>query len=131
MATSRGVEWLAGLMEGEGCFTRQRGRTGTITPIVSVVMTDRDVVESARVLMEGIGGRAIRLQSRGLMSGKTAWDARTSGMPAIKIMLAVLPFMGERRAHAIRRLITAWSPKQLRGAVAFASEIRGIQGVFP
>ena len=36
--TIREIEWLAGLLEGEGCFSFDR------RPVIQVQMTDEDVV---------------------------------------------------------------------------------------
>ena len=43
------VDWLAGLLEGEGCFDLHRGKY----PRIRVVMNDHDVVERAALLLQG------------------------------------------------------------------------------
>jgi hypothetical protein len=122
---ARCVDWLAGLLEGEGCFSRQRGATGTCTPLVSVAMTDLDVIEEVRRLMQEIGGRDMKIRRRALPSGKTAYGLSVTGLPAVKIMLTVLPLMGTRRSRDISRITSEWNPKVYRQAVAFRSEMLG------
>ena len=130
MATSRGVEWLAGLLEGEGCFIRQFGRARRYTPVIAVTMTDRDVIEAAQELFLTIGGRHIRIRSRYLASGKIAHELRISGLPAAKLMVAILPFMGKRRSQTIQNILDGWSPKVYRAAIAFKSELDRTQRTF-
>ena len=125
----RSIEWLAGLLEGEGCFTRQKHRSGTSTPLITVVMTDEDVVGEAGTLIEHLGGRSLKIIRRMLPSGKVAFDARVTGLPAVKVMWAVLPFMGKRRSKEIHRIVSEWSPRVYKEAVAFREEILGNQGV--
>lgn len=133
MATSRGVEWLAGLLEGEGCFSQARGQCGTRqrTPLVVITMTDHDVIETARVLFSQIGGREPRPPARrALPSGKTAYRVHLSGLPAVRVMMAVRPFMGARRTLRINEIIAAWHPQHRSAAVAYKAEIAGQQGAF-
>ena len=130
MATSRGVEWLAGLLEGEGCFVRQFGNAKRYTPVVAVTMTDADIITAANHLFLALGGRAVKTRAHPLPSGKIAHEIRISGLPAVKIMVAILPFMGERRSRTIRSILDEWSPKVYRAAIAFTSELDGRQGAF-
>ena len=126
----RSVEWLAGLLEGEGCFTTQRYTSSPkTTPLLTLVMTDYDVVDEAKKLLECIGGRSITIGRRVLKSGKTAYFIYLTGLPAAKNMMTILPFMGERRALKIRTILAAWTPKKYRAAVQFKTELQGLQEV--
>lgn len=90
------VVWLAGLLEGEGCFDLQRGKY----PRVRLAMTDRDVVGRAATLF----GSSIRLT---LKSGeKPTWHAERQGAAAAEIMRAILPFMGARRSQRIAEILS-------------------------
>lgn len=40
---TRDIDWLAGLLEGEGSFSGGRGKRGSLS--IDLVMTDQDVVE--------------------------------------------------------------------------------------
>lgn len=54
MPTMKEIYWLAGLLEGEGCFHAYRqGRKKTPNPLVQVqvAMTDKDVVERIAGIM--------------------------------------------------------------------------------
>lgn len=54
MIPTKDIYWLAGLLEGEGCFHLDRIR-GTPVPTIRVKMTDRDVVQKvAAVLRIGL-----------------------------------------------------------------------------
>lgn len=56
--------WLAGLLEGEGCFSvRQDGQRRS--PKVLINMTDKDVIERVAALV-GSGIRPLRLDKVGL-----------------------------------------------------------------
>src|SRR3990167_529857 len=105
------IMWLAGLLEGEGTFCFVQRRSRYTTPVVSLVMTDKDVIDKAFSLMTKIGGRALTRSHRKLPSGKTAYQLQTTGMPAIKLMLRVKPYMGIRRTRTIVRIVKAWKPK--------------------
>lgn len=47
------IAWMAGLLEGEGCFTAEGGQRARFRyPRITLGMTDRDVVERASVLFD-------------------------------------------------------------------------------
>ena len=96
--TNTETAWLAGLLEGEGCFTFNR------TARVILGMTDRDVVERAAKLM-----KSSTLAKRLLSSGKTFFSVALCGRRACDLMIAVLPYMGERRRVKIESLLRQWS----------------------
>ena len=115
------IQWLAGLLEGEGCFTSARvGSVGRhTTPLVSLCMTDKDVIEQAVTMMERIGKREFCRHTRRLPSGKRAYQVQTTGLPAAKIMVYVLPLMGHRRRRRIRHVLAQWKPRKYKEAIAF------------
>lgn len=94
------VAWLAGLCEGEAYFGAPGGR-----PRVRIRMVDRDVVE-----------RVAEVVGRNKVQRETYWSDRnpevkpiytwvTDGGPAVELMRALLPYMGERRAARIREIL--------------------------
>ena len=113
--------WLAGLLEGEGCFTTaDSGTSGRYkTPLISLAMTDHDVVEAAANQMTRLGRRVLCRSIRCLPSGKRAYQVQTTGLPAMRIMLTILPFMGRRRAIKIRYIFRSWRPQKYREAREF------------
>lgn len=95
--------WLAGLLEGDGCFTiakdHQRGRC---RPKVELQMTDKDVLEHAALLMETkVLGPYQRLVNHKSYGAKPMFQVDIIGNKASVLMRHVLPFMGNRRAERI------------------------------
>jgi hypothetical protein len=123
----KSIEWLAGLLEGEGCFLTNPSRSSGLytTPSVVLCMTDYDVVKEAGKIFEVIGGRRTNICKPVLPSGKIAYRLYCTGLPAAKIMYSVLPFMGERRALKIRTVLRAWAPVKYKAAVLFKAEKLG------
>ena len=118
------VEWLAGLLEGEGCFTTNTpGRTGTRTPLIGLGMTDGDVITDVQTMLTSLGGREVRRMTRQLPSGKTVYTLNLTGLPAVKVMCAILPYMGERRGAKIRAIIAQWDPRLYAEARAFKASL--------
>jgi hypothetical protein len=86
--------WLAGILEGEGSFFQLKAFPGQ--PIISLGMTDEDVVARAAKLM------GISYHSDILPSGKTRYKFMIRGRPrAGRIMGTLHGLMGERRRGQI------------------------------
>lgn len=99
------LAWLAGLLEGEGCFYLTSNRQTKKTyhyPAVQLCMTDRDIVERAAVLM---GTKCWARKANYKPNWNQAWVTAVIGSRAVALMEAVLPFMGIRRSAKIRSLI--------------------------
>jgi hypothetical protein len=54
----------------------------------------------------------------------TVYTTIITGLPAVKIMRAVLPYMGERRTARINDIIHQWSPKKYKEAVQFKADLQ-------
>jgi hypothetical protein len=123
----RSVEWLSGLLEGEGCFSDMISGTSGLytTPLISLVMTDHDVIEEAAKVIFEVGGRETKIRKRLLPSGKTAYLIYLTGLPAAKVMHSVLNHMGARRTVKIKSILAAWNPKKYKEAVVFKTIIEG------
>ena len=106
--TVKEIAWLAGLLEGEGCFgqalSNARGQR-YLSPLVALNMTDRDIVEKARRLMRS-SRIIVRKPTRA--NHKPIYRTYLNGANAIAVMMTVLPFMGERRAERIKACIAHW-----------------------
>lgn len=94
--------WLAGLLEGEGCFY---ANGSTLRPShgcgISLQMTDKDIVEKAASLLNvNLSGFQ---DARG--NRKPAWRFQVCGDNAIYFMRLLLPFMGKRRTAKIKYLL--------------------------
>ena len=126
----KSLEWLAGLLEGEGCFTQNGGSAKAPlrypNPTVALVMTDADVVKEANLLCEVIGERVVKIHESPLPTGKVAYSITLTGLAAVKIMVAVLPHMGIRRTVRIRQVLREWVPKKYREAVTYRQTLEGV-----
>lgn len=101
------IAWLAGLLEGEGCFRLRRaaGRArGNLD--VQLNMTDEDVVRRAHAVSR-LGTCHGPYQQSG--NRKPYWVWKVSGNDdAEALMEALLPWMGARRAEQIKSITKEW-----------------------
>lgn len=94
--------WLAGLLEGEGCFSICGGNGNT--PTVAVGMTDIDIMERVGRLLGKTPYRPAQMFS----SGKRVRDSHRIhiyGKPAVAWMRRLYPLMGHRRQARIREVL--------------------------
>ena len=98
----RQIEWIAGLLEGEGSFTVD----GLTTPRLRLGMTDLDVVERAQKILHTNAHISIRDDRRG--SRKRMYNLDISGTLAASWMMILYPLMGDRRQQCIHKIIRAW-----------------------
>jgi len=96
--TNRDIGWVAGLLEGEGSF----GWSMT-TPYVHVSMTDEDVIDRYRRLLD-LGQKIVRRWP----DRKTAYQVVVRGRRAVAIMMTVYSLMGTRRRARIREVLIRW-----------------------
>lgn len=97
--------WLAGLLEGEGCFSLNKGM-----PSISLNMTDEDVVVQARNIM--CPTYSINIYNP--PKGKPAYSFHFGGNLAISWMMTLYSLMKRRRKEKIRELIFIWLGKRDR-----------------
>lgn len=99
MITELEIAWLAGLLEGEGCFDIQ----GDASPHIKLSMVDEDIVYKAA---EIIGTNRIAMAKNGwLKHHKSVFHLNINGYLAMKIMRLIRPYMGERRGSKIDVII--------------------------
>lgn len=91
--------WLAGLLEGEGCFYRQAHCNGMH---IKLQMTDEDVVRKAAIIMNV----SCYPQKPATLNRKPTWRLNCSGDKAVAIAKRILPFMGRRRKEKIEELLS-------------------------
>jgi hypothetical protein len=96
--------WLAGLLEGEGCF-RQYAGTGNGRARYQVIlkMTDLDVVERAARITNN--SNRIRPGQISSIRHKPIWTLTWYGQAAEDVSRAVLPHMGKRRKERIESIL--------------------------
>jgi hypothetical protein len=104
--------WLAGILEGEGSFwilKKNRPSGGHYRyPKISVVMTDRDVIEWVAVLF---GDKAVTEQTpRG--NRQMTYRTNLTGQPALEMMCRLFHYMSSRRQRRIRELFDEFMPDQ-------------------
>ena len=100
-----GIEWLAGLLEGEGSFHTSINRAGA-RPRISVAMTDKDVME--RVARE-LETKVLGPYPHG-PDGKyqPMYNVAVAGKRALGVMLTLYPEMGQRRRQQIKAVLSYW-----------------------
>jgi len=93
------IAWVAGLLEGEGCWSTHKGsRSGSL----QCAMTDKDVIYK---LKDIIGGGSIYYRKRP-HGWKDVWSySLSTGSAIYAISCAVYSFMGSRRKAKIREFI--------------------------
>lgn len=108
------IYWLAGLIEGDGCFTSSASGEGC--PTIAVKMSDRDVVVRANNILRPGGECPVRMFPDARSDRQPIFISKLTGARAIGWMMTLYPLMGERRQARIRELIAAWktTPKSQR-----------------
>ena len=105
------IAWIAGLLEGEGCFSiciRKTAKHNHKTVAVHCEMTDEDVI----IKLHKIAGCGT-INKRANVSGredrrvrKPTWIWSVQNHAGIlRVCKAILPFMGTRRQAKIKELI--------------------------
>jgi hypothetical protein len=118
------LAWLAGILEGEGCFTIVRsGKARNYEyPMVTVKMTDYDVIARVAQLFG-----TDRIYTSYLPSGKTAYTTSLTILPALEMMELLLPHMFGRRSIKIRELLSKFG-HLLRNHREIKSLVRELAG---
>jgi hypothetical protein len=96
--------WLSGLLEGEGYFgcCADQDRKGVHRLSVELSMTDRDVVERVAHLF---GSTLYRCNPRPHQNKVVYRASIHGGVKAAKFMLALMPFLGQRRKQRIEKIL--------------------------
>lgn len=102
------MHWLAGLLEGEGCFTS----SGSY-PHVSVQMCDRGVVARAAALMGALSVREATRERDLALGWSRSYVASVVGARAAALMRELRPLLGTRRGAHVDRVLAAYVPIRL------------------
>lgn len=102
--------WLAGWLEGEGCFLYSEHKNNSPKIIIQVFSTDYDVIERAAKIMQSKRVRTMppRNQSNG------GYRTEVQANRAAELMQMLLPFMGKRRSSKIRECLEKWDARPSR-----------------
>lgn len=93
------VQWLAGLLEGEGCFIWYK-QNGARYPRIQVTMTDLDVVQRVADIL---GGNSV--QAHAPDQFKRKYVTKITGTRAVEWMRILRPLMGQRRGSRIDEIL--------------------------
>jgi hypothetical protein len=96
------IAWVAGLLEGEGCFQPRAGRQ---SPLIQLAMTDMDVVVKAAKIL---GTNRVVENAKPTKRGKPIYRTVVFGRNAVSWCMTLYPLMGERRQAKIRELLAKW-----------------------
>ena len=112
MLNTKDIYWLAGLLEGEGCFftSYQSNKPKYKYPRILLGMTDRDVIEKAAKILGGTVYLVGEKKNR-----KRVWYvsvARTH--QAVGWMMTLYSLMGERRKLKIKECLGSWKNDKKR-----------------
>jgi hypothetical protein len=105
--TTEDFHWLVGLLEGEGSFMAGIPSVPN-APLISVHMTDEDVVERVRRLMDAKKLYATKKQKP---HHKQGYRVTVSGRKAVRLMQLMLPYMSARRQGQIARALGSYDPE--------------------
>ena len=89
----RDLGWLAGLLEGEGCFRLNRGKY----PVIALAMTDEDVVVKAAILMKVV-----------VYHYRNEYRIQVYGIHAIGWMMTLYSLLCSRRKSKVAGIIKFW-----------------------
>lgn len=96
------IHWVAGLLEGEGCFYTSKDSPGTTA--INMSLTDKDVIDRAASIL---GTRVYDLRGR-KPGDKPAWQLYIGGKRARGWMMILYQLMGQRRKAKIKNVLDGW-----------------------
>ena len=98
------IQWVAGLLEGEGCFYNQsRGHN----PIIQLGMTDLDIVVRVAKILGCHKVIKCKIDTRG-KNPKSMYRTVLYGSLAIEWMMTLYTLMGTRRKEKIKECLLTW-----------------------
>lgn len=113
--SSKDLAWVAGLLEGEGCFSScntgsggHYGKKRYSYPQIQVTMVDLDVLERLLEIV-GIGSITGPHRVRSEHHNPT-WGWKVTGAKAAKLMELIKPHMGLRRTARIEEALNDYNP---------------------
>lgn len=107
--TETETAWVAGLLEGEGCFylAMRKNRDGTPRPslAISCCMTDEDVVRKLHTIV-GVGNITTEIPKNPKWSQSWTWYVSNVEL-VVPLLRHLRPHMGARRGAKIDKMLTA------------------------
>ena len=114
MLTTKSIAWLAGILEGEGCFLKPPAQIG-----ITLRMTDSDIVCRAAHIM-GLKESDVKTRKKQKPHYKDQYGIQLCGRRAAEWMMTLFTLMGERRKRQIREALKKWltkSPQRLKNSL--------------
>ncbi len=107
--TETEISWVAGLLEGEGCFSRHiRKSNGHVCYAIHCEMSDEDVIQKLHNITK-LGSVVKRLNIAGRSDKrvrKPTWIWSVQNKEGIRtILLAIVPYMCGRRVNKIKLML--------------------------
>jgi hypothetical protein len=101
--------WLAGLLEGEGCWCLSKQPDKVDKPLIRLAMTDREPVEKAYETCGQMGSFYLRSRPPSMHAHhKDQWIWNVQSAPqVVAISNLVLPWMSPRRTEKIQECLKA------------------------
>lgn len=99
--TTKNIAWLAGFLEGEGCFYYSK------TPVIILSSTDLDVVEKAASILR-IKRIKPHIPTQQQLGSKTQHKIKMTGSSAAAWMQTLYVLLGTRRQSKIREVLGIW-----------------------
>lgn len=109
--------WLAGIWEGEGCFTLN----GTC-PVTHMTSTDYDLA----LYISSSLSCSLYVHNEAHDNCKKAWRAYMSGEKAIEFMLLLKPLLFSRRQKRIDEIVQGWNPTKTKLSNAEKMKIKDL-----
>ena len=104
------IIYIAGLLEGEGCFDTYDNGSGRLYARVILKMTDKDIIEKYASYVEQLTNRTTPKKIyecvQKVENHKTQYAYYLQGSAAFTIMNKLKPFMGVRRSNKIDELLS-------------------------
>ena len=107
--SQRDLDWLSGILEGEGCFYLSHKSCPTIT----INMIDKDIIDRIAKLFKRDFNEIEWKKKRNI--GKIQYRTATYSVEAIQFMELLYPLMGKRRQKRIKSILHAAKKLTLRG----------------
>lgn len=105
MTSIKDIYWLAGILEGEGCFSaRENGY-----PTISIEMQDKDIVDRVSKLFN-TNSSSVSGRHAGY---KVTYITSIRGDKAIGWMFTLFPVLGTRRRTRIKEIVHNWKNRDL------------------
>jgi len=114
MLDTKTIGWLAGLLEGEGCFFLA---PKTISPVITLSMTDKDVVQRVADLWD----RPVwtHRSDKYYPGAKMIYRTELYGLHAAGWLMTIFSFLGERRQQKVKSILAAWRSREGNPRVIF------------